>query len=98
MAQTPEQPEALGARITPAQMVGHMAVAQKDVKFRAPWQMEPKTKTCGLPWLFDFEPHPIGPNQWPVQKMGGTLCLCKRTPGSNLLQQRGRVAHRLLGC
>ena len=24
----------------------------------APWYMEQKTKTCGLPWLFNFEPHP----------------------------------------
>ena len=43
------------------------AVAQKhENRFKmAPW-MEPKTKTCGLPWLFNFEPQPFGEDPWIV--------------------------------
>ena len=37
-----------------------MAVAQKIPEFHngLPWEVETRTKTCGLPLLFNFEPHP----------------------------------------
>ena len=37
----------------------HLAVAKKNGTKMEPWQVDPWTKTCGLPLLVDFEPHPF---------------------------------------
>ena len=62
------------------------------------WNQRLKPAVCPGSLILSHTPLGQTSGQCIVQKMGSTLCLCKRAPGSNLLQQRGRVAHRLPGC